>query len=67
MKCNKTVEVMTEAVEELCGLENGQVANPWIVEHEREVNEMREEIEGLLRDKEGCEMSGGSEEQQQSE
>ena len=41
------VEVMNEAAEEVCGLESGCVANPWMIGHGREVNEMREEIENV--------------------
>ena len=40
MQWKKMVEVMNEAAEEVCGLESGRVANPWIIGHEREVNEM---------------------------
>ena len=48
MKWKNLVEVMNEAAEEVCGLESGRVANPWMIGHEREVNGMREEIERLI-------------------
>ena len=35
----------------MCGLESGRVANPWMIGHEREVNEKREEIERLIRER----------------
>ena len=43
LQCKNLVEVMNEAAEEVCGLESGRVANPWMIGHERELNEMREE------------------------
>ena len=42
---------MNEAAEEVCGLESGRVINPWMIGHEREVNEMREEIERLISER----------------
>ena len=42
---------MNEAVEEVCGLESGHVANPWMIGLEREVNEMSEEIERLISER----------------
>ena len=38
MQWKNLVEVMNEAAEEVCGLESGRVANPWMIGHEREVN-----------------------------
>ena len=35
----------------MCGLKNGCVANPWLIGHEREVNEITEEIERLIRER----------------
>ena len=43
MQWKNLVEVMNEAAEEVCGLESGRVANPWMIGHEREVNGMRGE------------------------
>ena len=51
MHFKNLVEVMNEAAEEVCGLESGRVANPWMIGHEREVNEMREEIERLISER----------------
>ena len=51
MQWKNLVEVMNEAAEEVCGLESGRVANPWMIGHEREVNEMREEIERLISER----------------
>ena len=51
MQWKNLVEVMNEAAEEVCGLESGRVANPWMIWHEREVNEMREEIETLISER----------------
>ena len=34
----------------MCGLESGRVVNPWMIRHEREVNDMREEIDRLIRE-----------------
>ena len=51
MQWKNLVEVMNEAAEEVCGLESGRVANPWMIGHEREVNEMREEIERLITER----------------
>ena len=51
MQWKNLVEVMNEAAEEVCGLESGRVANPWIIGHEREVNEMREEIGRLISER----------------
>ena len=51
MQWKNFVEVMNEEAEEVCGLESGRVANPWMIGHEREVNEMREEIEGLISER----------------
>ena len=48
MQWKNLVELMNEAAEEVCGLERGRVAYPWMIGHEREVNEMREEIERLI-------------------
>ena len=48
MQWKNLVKVMNEAAEEVCGLESGRVANPWMIGHERGVNEMREEIERLI-------------------
>ena len=45
------MEVMNEAAEVVCGLESGHVANPWMIGYEREVNEMREEIERLISER----------------
>ena len=42
---------MNEAAEEVCGFENGRVAIPWMIGHERELNEMREEIERLISER----------------
>ena len=42
---------MNKAAEEVRGLESGRVANPWMIGHEREVNEMREEIERLISER----------------
>ena len=51
MQWKNLVEVMNEAAEEVCGLESGRVANPWMIGHEREVNERREEIERLISER----------------
>ena len=51
MQWKNLVEVMNEAVEEVCGLESGRVANPWMIGHERKVNEMREKIERLISER----------------
>ena len=51
MSWKNLVEVMNEAVEEVSGLESGSVANPWMIGHDREVNEMREEIERLISER----------------
>ena len=51
MQWKNLVETMNEAAEEECGLESGRVANPWMIGHEREVNEMREEIERLISER----------------
>ena len=51
MQWKNLVEVMNEAAEEVCGLESGRVANPCMIGHEREVNEMREEIERLISER----------------
>ena len=51
MQWKNLVEVMNEAAEEVCGLESVRVANPWMIGHEREVNEMREEIERLISER----------------
>ena len=51
MQWKNLVEVMNEAAEEVCGLESGRVANPWMIGHEREVNGMREEIERLISER----------------
>ena len=51
MQWKNLVEVMNEAAEKVCGLESGRVANPWMIEHEREVNGMREEIERLISER----------------
>ena len=32
----------------MCGLESGRVANPWMIDHERKVSEVGEEIEILI-------------------
>ena len=50
MQWKNLVEVMNEAAE-VCGLESGRVANPWMIGHEREVNEMREKIERLISER----------------
>ena len=39
------------AAEEVCGIESGIEANPWMIGHEKEVNEMREEIERLISER----------------
>ena len=39
MKWKNLVEVMNEAAEEVCGLESGRVANPWMIGHERDERE----------------------------
>ena len=51
MQWKNLVEVMNEAAEEVCGLTNGRVANPWMIGHEREVKGMREEIERLISER----------------
>ena len=51
MQWKNLVEVMNESAEEVCGLESGRVANPLMIGHEREVNEMREEIERLISER----------------
>ena len=51
MQWKNLVEVMNEAAEEVCGLDSGRVANPWMIRHEREVNEMREEVERLISER----------------
>ena len=48
MQWKNLVEAMNEAAEEVCDLESARVANPWMIGHEREVNEMREEIYRLI-------------------
>ena len=50
-KNKNLVELMNEAVEEVCGLESGRVAYLWMTGHEREVNEKREEIERLISER----------------
>ena len=42
---------MNETAKEVSGHESGRVANPWLIGHEREVNEMREEIERLISER----------------
>ena len=51
MQWKNMVKVMNEAEEEVCGLESGRVANPWMIGHEREVNYMRAEIERLISER----------------
>ena len=51
MQWKNLVEVMNEAADYVCGPESGRVANPWMIGHEREVNEMREEIERLISER----------------
>ena len=51
MQWKNMVGVMNEAAEEVCGLESGRVANPWMIGHGREVNEMREDIERLISER----------------
>ena len=51
MQCKNLVELMNEAAEEVCGLQSGRVANPWMIGHEKEVKKMREEIEKLISER----------------
>ena len=51
MQWKNLVDVMNEAAEEVCALESGRVANPWMIGHGREVNERREEIERLISER----------------
>ena len=49
MQWKNLVEVVN--ADEVCGLASGRMANPWMIGHEREVNEMREEIERLISER----------------
>ena len=51
MQWKNLEEVINEAAEEVCGLESGRVANLWMIGHEREMKEMREEIERLISER----------------
>ena len=48
-KWEDMTEVMIEAAKEVCGETTKPVANPWTIGHERELDEMREEIVNAVR------------------
>ena len=51
MKWDELAQVMTESAEEVCGLVSGRVENPWMLGHERRVEELRGEIERAVNER----------------